>query len=154
MTRLSRWWPYALLVLVLLGALAYAARPSGHDSQQARVDRITAEVRCPQCQGLSAKDSDAPAAQAVRVAVADMVRQSQSDAQIRASLAHDYGNGILLRPPSTGVGGLVWALPIVAVICAAAGLAVVFARGRHRGVLAASDADVALVASARRRRKS
>ena len=45
-------------LLAILGAVAWSARP--HDATAAeRVDRITSELRCVTCQGLSVKDSPA-----------------------------------------------------------------------------------------------
>ena len=45
-------------LLAILGALAWSAWP--HEATAAeRVDRITSELRCVTCQGLSVKDSPA-----------------------------------------------------------------------------------------------
>ena len=85
--------------------------------------RVASEVRCPTCRQLSAAESDAPAAEAVRVAIAARVEQGDSDAEIRAFLVDSYGKDILLTPGRSGVAALVWALPVAAFVCTLAGLA-------------------------------
>ncbi|MEY2567476.1 MAG: cytochrome c-type biosis protein CcmH [Actinomycetota bacterium] len=131
---MRRWLPWLALVVVVVVALAVGASGStGGTSAAARSSRLAKEVRCPTCRGLSAAESDAKAAQAVRAEIRSRVDSGQSDAQIRAYLASRYGDDILLRPQGSGVAGLVWALPVVVLVCGAAGLAVAFRRWKVRG---------------------
>jgi cytochrome c-type biogenesis protein CcmH len=147
---MRRWFPPALLVALLLVTIAYAARPSHGGGEAARVDRIASEVRCPTCKGLSVAESDAEAAKAAKVFIRQRVEAGDSDGQIKAQLAARYGNGILLRPSSSGVSGLVWAIPVVAVVAGAAGLSYAFWRWRTRTPRTPTDADAVLVERARR----
>ncbi len=147
---MRRWLPLALLGALLVFALALAARPQVDHSEAARVTRIASEVRCPTCRGQSAAESDAEAATAVKTFIRERLGQGASDAQVKAELADRFGTSILLRPPASGVSGLVWALPVAAFILAAGGLAYAFWRWRSRGLRQASDEDVVLVARARR----
>ncbi len=152
---MRRWLPMALLGGVLVVALALAARPEVvrpevEHSQDARVERIAREVRCPTCRGLSAAESDAGAATAVKTFIRDRLAQGASDGQVKAELQERFGTGILLRPPATGVSGLVWALPVAGFVAAAGGLGYAFWRWRARARSTASDEDVVLVAQARR----
>ena len=127
MRRLLPW--FAILVVVAV-ALVLGADRQGARTDAQRVDAITSEVRCPTCQGLSAAESSAPAAKAVRTFVEDQVDAGRSDDEIKAALAARFGKDILLRPEAGGVTGLVWALPVVALIAGAAGLAFAFRRWR------------------------
>jgi cytochrome c-type biogenesis protein CcmH len=111
------------------------------------VKRVASEVRCPTCRQLSAAESDAPAAEAVRVAIAKHVEQGESDQEIRGFLVSTYGDDILLKPGGSGVAGLVWALPVAAFVCALAGLAIAFRRW-HRAEVDPTADDRALVARA------
>lgn len=147
---MRRWLPLALLAGVLVVALAVAARPEVDRSQEARVERIAREVRCPTCRGLSVAESDAEAATAVKVFIRDRLQQGASDAQVKAELQQRFGTGILLRPPASGLSGLVWALPVAALVAAAAGLGYAFWRWRAQGRLTATDDDIVLVERARR----
>ena len=147
---MRRWLPLALLGAVLTVALVIAARPEVDRSEDARVERIAREVRCPTCRGLSAAESDAEAATAVQTFIRDRLRQGASDRQVKAELQDRFGTGILLRPPASGVSGLVWALPVAGFVAAAGGLAYAFWRWRARSLRTASDGDAVLVAQARR----
>lgn len=153
-TAVRRWLPLGLLGIVLVAALAVAAGRHGPETEAQRVQRVAKEVRCPQCEGLSAAESDAPAAQAVRQAIADRIEQGESDGQIKAFLADKYGQDILLKPPASGISGLVWALPVVAFLAAAIWLGFVFGRWRRRTLAHPSEEDEVLVARARRKRSS
>ena len=146
------WAPYLLLLPVLGAVLFVGSRGEGGPPTTAqRVARIAEEVRCPTCEGLSAAESDTPASQAVREEVRRRVEAGESDDQIRAFLVSRYGKDILLKPESSGVTGLVWALPVVAVVVAGAGLVVAFRRWQARGRQVATSEDRAMVEQARRR---
>jgi cytochrome c-type biogenesis protein CcmH len=136
------------MVALLVGAFSVAARGrSGTETVTERVKRVASQVRCPTCRQLSAAESDAPAAEAVRVAIRDRIERGESDAEIRAFLVDAYGDDILLKPGRSGVAGLVWAVPVAAFVCAVAGLAVAFRRWSRRAGTP-TDADRELVAHA------
>jgi cytochrome c-type biogenesis protein CcmH len=125
-TRLA-WLALAAVVLV---AIDMAATGADRDatSPAARADAIAHEVRCPTCRGQSVAESAAPAAQAIRLDIRRRIDAGQSRRQIEAYLETRYGNDILLTPPRSGIGGLVWVLPVIAVVVAAGGLALSFQR--------------------------
>ena len=102
-------------------------------------------MRCPTCSGLSAAESDAKTAEAVRDEIRTRVEQDQSDGQIRAALAQRFGADILLRPEGRGVAALVWALPVAAVVLAVAGLALAFRRWSAATRVTPTAEDRALV---------
>jgi cytochrome c-type biogenesis protein CcmH len=140
--------PWLVMAVLLVTAFSFSTRgDSGPETTQERVKRVASQVRCPTCRQLSAAESDAPAAEAVRVAIAAHVEQGDSDAEIRAFLVDSYGKDILLTPGRSGVAALVWALPVAAFVCALAGLAVAFRRW-HRADGAPTADDRALVARA------
>ena len=140
--------PWLAMAVLLITAFAVSTKgDSGPATTAERVTRIASEVRCPTCRQLSAAESDAPAAEAVRVAIATRVEQGQSDAAIRAFLVSRYGSDILLKPGRSGVAALVWALPVAAFVCALAGLAYAFHRWRRVEVDLTAD-DRALVEQA------
>lgn len=150
--RWSGKWSWVALAGVVAVVLAIAlSGGGGRRSPDARVQHIASEVRCPQCSGQSAADSDAETAVAIRDTIRQQVGAGRSDAQIKQYLVDRYGQDILERPPSTGVASLVWVLPVVAFVLALAGLAVAFRRWSTRLARGhADDADRALVEGARR----
>ncbi|HZN13862.1 MAG TPA: cytochrome c-type biogenesis protein CcmH [Acidimicrobiales bacterium] len=142
---MKRWAPWVALLLVVVVALVAGTRDGdGPEPVSHRVDRIAHGVRCPTCRELSAAESDAAAAKAVRLAIRRDVEAGRTDGEIRAALADRYGRDILLTPAASGVVGLVWVLPVVGVVIAIGLLVLAFRRwrpvGRHP-----TDDDRALV---------
>jgi cytochrome c-type biogenesis protein CcmH len=137
----------ALALLVLAGALAFAARPHETTSDD-RVDRITTELRCPVCQGLSVKDSTSETARQMRDLVAQRVREGRSDAAIEAEFRAAYGDWIFLSPPVAAWSGLVWLVPVAVI---AAGLVLVSGRLRGTGPPQPTEATSMEVAALRER---
>lgn len=139
-SRLRASW--AVMAVVLVVSLGFGARDAaGPATDRQRVARIASTVRCPTCKGLSAAESDARAAVAVREEIARRVRAGESDGEVRAFLAGRYGRDILLTPESRGLPALVWAIPAAGLVVGAAGLAMAFRRWRRRLAGSAPDAD-------------
>lgn len=115
-----------IALLAIFGAVAWSAWP--HEATAAeRVDRITSELRCVTCQGLSVKDSPAASARQMRDLVVQRVAEGRTDDEIRGEFRASYGDWVLLSPPASSWTGLIWLVPVVAL---AAGLAVVVRRMR------------------------
>jgi len=133
---------WGLLGVVLAGALFVGSQGrSGPPTDDQRVQRISSVVRCPTCRGLSAAQSDAPPAEAIRDEVRRRVEAGETDAQIKDYMVSRYGEDILLQPRSA----LVWVLPIVGIAVAVGGLVLVLRRRRVRPGPKISDADQDLV---------
>lgn len=151
---LRTWLPWALLLVVVVGLLAYGSQGSTGDlTAQDRVTNLARSIKCPTCSGESAAESNAPSSQEVRREIARRVEQGQTDDEIRAYFAGRFGDDVLLTPPSTGVGSLVWILPIVVGAVALVGLVLVFRKwSREAAEAEVTDADRELVAEALRER--
>lgn len=129
---MSRRVSYVLMAVAIVGALAIGVVDQRDDrTTEERMQDVAATIRCPQCRSQSAADSDASTAQAVRVEIAERIDEGQSDDEIRDYFASTYGEEILLTPPASGVGSLVWIVPVVALVAAAGGLALAFRRWRR-----------------------
>jgi cytochrome c-type biogenesis protein CcmH len=133
MTR-TRWIVAAAILAVGL-ALAWSARPQPVTDGE-RVDRISAELRCPVCQGLSVQDSPSETARSMRALVAQRVAEGRSDDEIRAEFRASYGDWILLAPPLASPSGLVWLAPLAAI---AIGAWLAWARARAPAPARAQD---------------
>jgi cytochrome c-type biogenesis protein CcmH len=112
------------LALLALGVVA-ALRPADA-SPAARADALAAELRCPDCQGLSVADSSTAAAREIRRQIGELVGAGASDAEVRDRFVARYGEWILLAPTSPAA----WVLPFAAVLLAGAGLAAWIVRRR------------------------
>lgn len=114
----------ALLALVALLALT-ALGPGAPPTRAERVEALAAELRCPDCQGLSVRDSPTSSAAEIRRQVDALVAGGATDAEVRAHFVGRYGQWILLAPSSP----LPWVIPFLAVLAAAGGLVAWVARG-------------------------
>jgi cytochrome c-type biogenesis protein CcmH len=138
-------WPWVALAVVVVGVLAIVAWPGGERSDRARAHDLAADLRCPECEGLSVADSNAPTSKAIRNDIEQRIADGQSDSEIRQAYVDRYGESILLSPESSGIGLLVWVLPVVALALGAAGIWFVLARARREPHLHATTADEELV---------
>ncbi len=103
------------VALVAVAAIAVALYP--HPSTRAaRIDHLETLVRCPACHDLSVAESNATSAIAVRDEIAAKVKAGQSDNQILTSLESVYGTSILLSPPTSGLGVLLWIVPTLGLV--------------------------------------
>ncbi|MGQ0615853.1 MAG: cytochrome c-type biogenesis protein [Acidimicrobiia bacterium] len=122
---------YVLMAVVLGLALLAGARQEGEPTTVERVQGLSQQIKCPICSGETVAESNAPASVLIREEIADMVTQSRSDAEVRDFFASRYGADILLRPPGSGLAGLVWVLPVAGFVAAASGVAFAFRRWRR-----------------------
>ena len=103
------------LALLLVAAPSATAEPSRAEVHR-RADALSAQLRCPVCQGLSVRDSPSEVAQTMRARVRDLVAAGRSDEEVRAFFVARYGEWILLSPPRRGIAIAVWVLPPVIVL--------------------------------------
>ena len=147
---LSRsWLPWIPLFFVL--GLVLAVGTFGASRQISNADRvveITKLIKCPECVGESVAESNSDFSKEIRAEVAKRVDAGQSDDEIFDFIASRYRDAILLTPRGSGWVGLVWVIPVVALVCSLAGLALVFRRWGDRSPIAVTEADRELVADA------
>ncbi|HEY8808039.1 MAG TPA: cytochrome c-type biogenesis protein [Candidatus Limnocylindria bacterium] len=135
----TRWLIVAAILAVGL-AVAWSARPQPLTAAE-RVDRISAELRCPVCQGLSVQDSPSETARSMRALVAQRVAEGRTDDEIRAEFRASYGDWILLSPALFSASGLVWLAPLATVVL---GAWVAWRRARAPTVVPAPASDEAV----------
>ena len=138
--------PWVVLGLVVVGALAVAAWPrGGTEGVTAHTRRVAAAIRCVDLEGLSVADSSTQTAREQRRGIADRIRAGESDGEIRRVYVDRYGESVLLKPTNTGVGILVWALPVIVLILGAGGIVLALRRWQRQPRLVATPADEELV---------
>jgi cytochrome c-type biogenesis protein CcmH len=146
---MRKWWAWIALGVVVVVALAIVVWPHGEQSAAARAHNLETQLKCPECEGLSVADSNAPTSLAIRADIKKRIRQGQNDDVIRQAYIDRYGEQILLQPQGSGISLLVWVLPVVVVVVGAFGIGFVLARNRRAPMLHASEADEQLVERAR-----
>jgi cytochrome c-type biogenesis protein CcmH len=152
--RLKRWPGWIVLVLVVVGFLAVGVtRDTGPRTEADRIDGIARRIACPICDGESVYESRNNASVSIRNEIETQVSDGvRTDDEIIGYIAERYSAEVLLVPRATGLDTLVWALPVAALVCGVAGLAVAFRRWSRaaRGAPAATADDYALVERALR----
>ena len=138
------------MAVVAVSVLVLGTRLDGTPRTNAdRIIAIEKTVRCPLCRSQSVFESDAAVSKSLREFVATEVSAGRTDDQIRAEIEAKFP-GTSLLPPSSGLGALVWIVPVVATIVAAGALGLAFARWSRQAAAAGgpTDDDRALVAAA------
>jgi cytochrome c-type biogenesis protein CcmH len=107
-------WCVSLVAVFALVLVTHGSTPS----QQSRIARLETLVKCPACDDISVAQSNATSAIAVRNEITQRVRAGASDNAILTSLESRYGSSILLSPSTSGVGILLWAVPLAVVAVA------------------------------------
>ncbi len=113
------------LLVALLCAVFAARAADGVDTAEdpaleARVNRLSAELRCLVCQNQSLADSHAPLALDLKAQVREQLRGGRSEDEVVAWMTGRYGDFVRYRPPWRPATLLLWLGPL---LLAAGGLA-------------------------------
>ena len=108
----------ALLLLCLISSSAMAQvqeeeRPSDDPVIEARLAKLSKELRCLQCQNQTLADSPAGLAADLRREIREQMKAGKSDQEIVAFLTQRYGDFILYKPRVTFTTYLLWFGPFV-----------------------------------------
>lgn len=150
MTRRSLSWLFVLASA--LATLVVASQVEGPPrTNEDRVRALSEDFACPTCDGQSVAESNAVVAQEIRREIRRQVDAGATDEEITEVLIAGFDESIDLRPRASGVVGLVWVLPVFAVVFGAAALIAAFRRWQRAAGRSASADDELLVARLRAR---
>jgi cytochrome c-type biogenesis protein CcmH len=119
------------LLLALAASLSHAgeAAPAAADpALEARMARITAELRCLVCQNQTIADSQSGLATDLRQQVREMLQRGDSEQQVIDYMTARYGDFVLYRPPVKASTALLWFGPALLLIAGVTTLVVVLRR--------------------------
>jgi len=102
-------WAGALVVALVL----ILATAPGAATDQTRIAHLESLVKCPSCENISVAQSNATSAVAVRNEITQRVHAGESDNSILTSLESTYGTSVLLSPSTSGLGTLLWLVPVL-----------------------------------------
>ena len=123
------WTVWACALLLSIAAHARDAAPAAADPEiEARMQRITVELRCLVCQNQTLADSNAGLAEDLRNEVRSMLREGKSEREIIQYMTDRYGDFVLYRPPVKGTTLLLWFGPGVLLVVGIAVLVLVLRR--------------------------
>ena len=105
-------WALLLAALLSFGAVAKEAAPAAADPVlEARVQRVTAELRCLVCQNQTIADSHSGLADDLRREVREQLQRGASDEQVVQFMTDRYGDFVRYRPAFKATTALLWAGP-------------------------------------------
>jgi cytochrome c-type biogenesis protein CcmH len=107
----------ACVGLALLSGSGGAWAMSERELDQ-RVLEVADQLRCPTCQAISVRDSEATFSRQMKDKVRTMLREGKSEEEIKAFFVASYGEWVLRAPKPQGVGLLLWGLPIAGILAA------------------------------------
>ena len=108
---------------VLIGILALTLLPFAHAKDaaplpddpalEARLLKLSEELRCLVCQNQSLADSHSDLAGDLRTEVREMMKQGKTDKEVVGHLVQRYGDFIRYRPPMKSSTYLLWFGPLL-----------------------------------------
>ena len=135
-----------LFLLTAGQALAAEALPVGDPAVEARVKKISEELRCLTCMGQSIADSQSGFSDDMRREIRDMISQGKSDAQIMEFMVQRYGDFVLYRPPVKNTTWLLWFGPFLLFAVGLGALVLKLTKRSKTEVIALSDEEHAKAA--------
>ena len=127
--RLLRAVAAALLVVGVVAAAAKEAVPEAADpALEARMTRITSELRCLVCQNQTIATSEADLAVDLRRQTRELLKQGKSDREVIDYMTARYGDFVLYRPPLRATTLLLWFGPAAMLVAGGTVLVLVLRR--------------------------
>ncbi len=123
----------------LQAAPAPATPPAADPALEARVQALSAELRCLVCQNQSLADSHAELALDLKNQVREQLRAGRSEAEVVDYLTDRYGDFVRYRPAFKPMTLLLWAGPVLLLL----GGALLLHRSLRRSAWPAADSPAA-----------
>ncbi len=83
---------------------------------EARLKKLSTELRCLVCQNSTLADSDAPLAQDLRNEIRKLIEGGKTDEEVVAYLVARYGDFVTFRPPVNAATALLWFGPFLMLV--------------------------------------
>ena len=123
---------FALLLSVVCAA-AKEATPMAEDPEiEARLIKLSSDMRCLVCQNQSLADSDSDFANDLRREMRVMIKQGKTDVEIVDFMVQRFGDFVLFRPPMKMTTALLWFGPFLLLVIGGGALIITLRRRRRR----------------------
>jgi cytochrome c-type biogenesis protein CcmH len=117
----------AAMAAIISLPFTLSAQVMSDSALDARTKELSAELRCPVCQGLSLADSPSELSMQMKQVVRDQLKAGKSPEEVKAYFVSKYGEWILLEPKPRGMNLAVYLLPLF-LLLGGGGLIVVMVR--------------------------
>ena len=104
-------WITFLLTFIILTTAVNVCTAAESEEFSDRFRKLSDELRCPTCQGLSVKDSEAGFSNSIKDKIRELMKNGKSDKEILAYFVERYGEWILRAPAKRGFNLVLWILP-------------------------------------------
>lgn len=121
---------YLLCCLLLVMTPMVHSDAVNEDPLKRKMLDIAAKLRCTVCQNQPVAESHSGLASDMRNVITEKLKQGQNEQQIIQYFVDRYGDYVLLEPPQSGNGIVLWVLPPL-LFFAALTLAIVVMRSRN-----------------------
>ncbi|WP_373604472.1 cytochrome c-type biogenesis protein [Vibrio sp. UCD-FRSSP16_30] len=81
--------------------------------QQKQAIELAKTLRCPMCQNQNLIESNSAVAKDIRLRVFELIKQGNSDEQVKQYMVARYGEHVLYRPMFSWKNSLLWGIPIL-----------------------------------------
>lgn len=128
------------MIAALVMAFQVAAEaPLPNPRLEERAQGLMREIRCVVCENEPVSQSTADIAVDMRRTIRTQIEQGATDEQVRHFFSDRYGQFVLFRPPTQGLGLLLWAFPFALLVGVAAFLGFRSFRSRRRDLKPLAD---------------
>ena len=145
------------ILLLSISSLVLSAGVNEDPLEREMLD-IAAKLRCTVCQNQPVAESNSGLARDMRSAIKEKLQQGQTEKEIVQFFVERYGDYVLLAPPKSGNGLLIWLLPPIFLLFAfSSAIMIMKSRSEKKTVstpTALSEADKERIRRARELDKS
>ena len=107
---------FALLLPVVSAGAKEAVLMAEDPEIEARLIKLSSDMRCLVCQNQSLADSDSDFANDLRREMRVMIKQGKTDVEIVDFMVQRFGDFVLFRPPMKMTTALLWLGPFVLLV--------------------------------------
>ena len=102
---------WGLLAFIVFCNIFTGTFAEENEKFEVRFRKLSDELRCPTCQGLSVKDSEAGFSNSIKDKIKELMKLGKTDKEIKEYFIKRYGEWILRAPPKKGFNLVLWILP-------------------------------------------
>jgi cytochrome c-type biogenesis protein CcmH len=104
-----------LTLMLLLTLIPVSASVAG-EARENQIREISHKLRCPTCQAMSVKESEAGLSLNMKSKIREMLEEGASEEEILDFFVERYGEWILREPPKKGFNLFLWLAPLVLIL--------------------------------------
>ena len=107
-----------LLIICILTLNAYTDNLYSFESEtdEERFNKLIKDIRCPKCTFGSLSSSNAPVSEDLKLKIAQMINEDQTDQEIKKYVSSRFGSDSLYQPEFNNKTYILWFSPFILLI--------------------------------------